>query len=114
MEELNKINDATPEQRKEISKVLSKSRLNLMFTGIKFAVGLFSANLICILIAATFLKDTDPDMIVGFQFVSIGINFVFMAKYLDGQIRANADIVSSKIKEILKNNQSDQGNIDEK
>lgn len=105
MEDL-KIKEATPEQRKEIAKIMVKARLDLLGTSAKFALGLFSANFITISIGKYFLKDTDPDMQLYFQFISVVINMIFMTLYLDGKLKKNSDIVVSKIKEILKNDKT--------
>lgn len=94
--------ELTPEQKKEVSKIISKARINLSFIAIKFAIGLFAANFISLFVGIQFLKDVDPEMQVGFEFVSMAANFIFMAAYLNGQIKANSDIVVSKIKEVLK------------
>lgn len=99
MEELKEI---TSEQKKSISKILLKARLNLFFIGLKFSVGLFGANLICILLGNQILKDITPEFQIGFQIVSMTVNFIFMARYLDSKIKENSDIVSNQVKEVLK------------
>lgn len=105
--------EVTPEQRKEISKILFNARLGLLAIGAKFTAGLFIANSIAILIGNYVLKDVDPEMRTGFQFVSITANIIFMTLYLDRQFKANNDRVVSRVKEILKNNEP-QENVDEK
>lgn len=94
--------DLTPEQRKQIEKIVYKARLNLLGIGAKFAFGLFGANLICILTACVFLKDVDPEQIVGFEMVCMVINFLFMTTFIYRQLKANSDMVREKIKEVLK------------
>jgi hypothetical protein len=102
MKELDGFDKATPEQRKEVSKILFNGRLSILGTTAKFGVGLFLANLISIFIGTQFLKDVDPEMQVGFQFVSLVVNAVFAMLYLSDRLKKNTDTVVSKIKEVLK------------
>ena len=94
---------ATPEQKKEIEKVLGKARLSLLGIGAKFGVGIFLANIATIFLGVNFLKDIDPENQIRFQLLAMFLNFVFMTIYLDGQLKTADGIVTSKIKEILKN-----------
>ena len=94
--------EITPEQYKAVSKIILRARLNLLAIGAKFAVGLFGSNLICILIEARYLVDTDPEQQAYFQIISMVINFVFMAFYLHSKLKANSDEVVSKVQEVLK------------
>lgn len=100
--EAPELKDLTPEQIKEVSKILSKARWRLSWIAVKFASGLFLANITSLIVAFVLFKDSDPDYIKSFQFVAMFLNFIFMASYLSGQIKANSDIVSTGIKEILK------------
>lgn len=95
-------NEVTPEQKKEVAKILSKARWNLLFIGAKFGIGLFFSNLIAMIIGIEFLKDADPDLLPYFQFVAMVTNFIFMALYLDRQFKKNSDIVKNQVKEVLK------------
>lgn len=94
--------EITPEQYKAVSKIIFRARLNLLAIGAKFAVGLFGSNLICILIEARYLVDTDPEQQAYFQIVSMAINFVFMAHYLYSKLKQNSEEVILKVKEVLK------------
>lgn len=96
--------EVTAEQRKEIGKILFKGRVSLLGSAIKFAIGLFGLDLITILVGNAVLKDTDPEMQIGFQTVSIFVNFIFMAVFLHRQVKATTDIVTEKVKAVLKNN----------
>jgi hypothetical protein len=101
MEEFNQVDQATPEQKKEIEKILKKARVNLLFIGLKLVVGLFLSNLISTTVGVLFLKDTDPEMLVGFQSVSFFVNFAFLFWYFDKLLRKNSDEVTAKVKEVL-------------
>jgi hypothetical protein len=92
----------TPEQRKEIEKSVSEARRSLLWVGLKFSVGLFFANLIAIVVMIFFLKGSDIETLQDFQTVAIIVNFVFMFKYFYGQMKKVNDILTSKIKEVLK------------
>jgi len=101
MEQFNP-KDATPEQKKQISKILTKAKFRLFFIGTKFAVGLFSANLISFIVGHQILKDVDPDQVVGYQTAATFLNIIFMVVYLERQLKKNNLIVSTSIKEVLK------------
>lgn len=101
MKELEGLRKATPEQIKEVSKILSRGRISLLFTTIKFSVGLFLSNLITIFIGNSFLRDANVNFQLGFQFVTMLTNFIFMTRYLDGQFHKNSDTVKNQIKEVL-------------
>lgn len=102
--------EPTLEQQKEIKKILFQSKVSLVGASIKFAIGLFSTNLIAILIGAYILKSEDPDtqkeMQAGFQFVAMVVNFIFMTRYFSGQTKKINDRVTDKIKDILKNDKT--------
>jgi hypothetical protein len=100
------IPEPSPEQQKEIKKILSKGRLALIWIGLKYGIGLFLSNLAALLIGAQILKDVDPEILQYFIVVSMFINFLFMARYLHGRLKANNDRVMEGIKEILKNNKT--------
>lgn len=102
MKDLPEIKDATPEQQKEISKILFRTQVSLLGITAKFGVGLFLANMVSILFGKYFLQDTDPEMQVGFQMVSLIINAIFMIRYLNRQTVKTNDILVEKIKEVLK------------
>jgi len=94
--------NATPEQKKEIDKILRAARPKTIWIGIKFSFGFFFSNLAAFLIGFWFLKDSDPEVLGNFQFVAIFANFIFMMIYLYRQLKLHGDIVVSKIKEVLK------------
>jgi hypothetical protein len=94
--------EITPEQRKELSKILSKAKMSMSFLAIKFCVGLFAANLISIGIGAWVLQGLEPETQAYFQFFAVAVNMCFMGFYLNGRLKAiNADTVE-KIKEVIK------------
>lgn len=95
----------TEEQQKQIRKILFKGKLALLGIGAKFSFGLFFANAIAIVIGSQILKDVDPEMISGYGSVAFIVNLIFMVTYLDRQLKANADIVTKKIQEVLKDDQ---------
>lgn len=97
------LRNATPEQKKEISKILSQARLKTVWIGVKFSFGFFFSNVVAFLIGFWFLKDGDPDSLGSFQFIAVCANFIFMMIYLHRRLHANGVIVLSKIKEVLKN-----------
>ena len=104
---MNDFNDldlksATPEQMKEISKILSKAQLGLLWSTVKFGAGLFAVSAFCAAIKVYLLNDTDVEMQQGFQFVSVITNVIFMTMYLNGEFRKNSDIVKGKIQAVLK------------
>lgn len=103
MTNLNDLEKATPEQRKLISKILLKSKFSTLLILVKFVLGLFLANLICIFVGNRFLSDTDPEVQVWFHFVCVFTNAIFMSIYLNDRVRKLSDIVVSKVKEVLKN-----------
>ena len=98
------IPEPSPEQQKEIKNILLKGRLALIWIALGYGGGLFLSNLAALLIGAQILKDVDPEMLKGFIVVSMLVNFLFMARYLHGRLKANNDRVMERIKEILKNN----------
>ncbi len=101
--EIPEIKDATPEQRKQISKVLLKAKLSLIAIAAKTGFFLFLANFISIGIGTFVLMDTDPQMQMGFHLAAIFINTIFLLNYFTGQTKKHSDIVLGKIQEILKN-----------
>ena len=107
MEELDKIKEATEEQKKAMYKILSRARISILFITIKFSVGLFSANLISMFIGRLLLKDLDPETQVAFQLISVVINIIFMSVYLDGQFKKNAAKVADSIKKVLEDNKTE-------
>jgi hypothetical protein len=94
--------ELTPEQRKEIIAILRKGRLALPLIAIKFSIGLFAANLATLSIGKYMLADQGPDGQAAFHFICIIVNLYFMSGFLNRQINANSDIVSTRIKEVLK------------
>src|ERR1700678_1756150 len=98
----NEFDNATPEQRKEISKILFKGRTSLLFSALKFMVGLFASNMISIFVGAKILADVDPEIQLGFQFVSMLLNAIFMSLYFNSNVKENSTKVMEKIKEVLK------------
>jgi Na+-driven multidrug efflux pump len=100
------IPEPSPEQQKEIKKILSKGRLSLVLIGLKYGVGLFLSNLAALLIGAQILKDVEPETIQYFIVAAMFVNFLFMASYLHRLLKRNNDIVMERIKEILKNNKT--------
>ena len=94
--------EATPEQKKEISKILLKARLSIIWIATKFSFGLFFANLFSLVIGAYILKDVDPEVQAGFNFVSLLINVIFMLSFVSSQMKDHANKVTEQIKEVLK------------
>lgn len=102
MKEFEELKDITPEQRKQVSKLLSKARSGLLWITVKYFAGLFGANFIAIAIAGTLLKDIDPDALSWFKVISMFTNLIFLTLYLDRRIKTNSAMVVTGIKEILK------------
>ena len=96
------MDEITPEQKKEIQKILFKARLNFLGIGAKFSFGLFGANVLCIFLGAFLLKDADPEQMAYFETVAFIVNFIFAATFLHRQISAANDIVRNKLLEVLK------------
>lgn len=94
--------DLTPDQKKQISKILFNSRLSLVGLSAKFSVGLFLSNLLVFLINFYCLKDTDPEMQQGFVYLSVFLNFIFMIWYLHDRANKLNQKVQEKVKEVLK------------
>ena len=94
--------EATPEQKKLISKILLKARLSIVWIGMKFSFGLFFANLFSLVLGAYILKDVDTEVQAGFNFVSLLTNVIFMSIFLSSQMKKNTHKVSEQIKEVLK------------
>lgn len=102
MEDLKNYEDLTPEQKKDLAATLSKARIKVLWGSMKTGLLLFAANLITILIGVLFLVDADPQIVVGYQTVTVIINAVYASLYFNKQVRLASDIVNEKIKEILK------------
>ena len=100
--------EITPEQQKQIKKLLFKARVGLLGVTSKFMVGIFAANMITIFIGNKILTDSDPDMLVGYQGLTVFLNLFFMIRYLDRQLKAHYDRLSMKVKEILEQDNSQQ------
>ncbi len=100
----------TPEQTKAIKKLVFKARATLFFIGMKFTLGLFTLNLICIMLGLHVFKFEDPDMMGGFNFMSMLANIILMSLYLNGQFKKNNDSLTNGISEVLKNSKTDEGN----
>jgi len=94
--------ELTTEQRKQVAKILFKARANLFFIGFKFSIGLFGANMACILLGLYLFSDSNPQDLTGFNFTCMLANLAFMVLYLYEQLKTNADNVATKIKEVLK------------
>lgn len=101
MEEFS-FKDATPEQIKEVGKILSKAQLELTWTGLKFVTLLFLSNLICINIGKVLFIESDPLFLLGFETVTLITNAVVLSRYFTGQMAALNDRFKMKLKEILK------------
>lgn len=101
-EEIEQVKNATPEQKLAIKKILRKAQFGLAWITMKFALGIFGANLATIILGFEFLKDSDPQILTGYTFVTMILNFLFMSHYLNGRIRNNCDTVKSKIDEVFK------------
>jgi hypothetical protein len=95
------LKNVTPEQKREINGIVSKARLSILLTVLKFGVGLFITNLISIAIGGYFLSDTDVEMQEGFQFVSLILNTILMGLYMHFNLRKINDDIAKKVKEIL-------------
>jgi hypothetical protein len=93
--------EITPEQSKEMAKVLSRARIALVGASIRFGVGLFVANLITLSLGKLLLVDADEQFAIGFQIVTVFTNAIFLSIYYDGQIKKNSDIVKEEVKKIL-------------
>jgi cytochrome c biogenesis protein CcdA len=96
------LEETTLEKRKEIKKIISKAKINLFFSALKFVLGIFLTNFACNLIIIFLLTDVDPQNKVHFQMATMVINSMFMAVYFNGQIKKNNILLENKIKEILK------------
>lgn len=94
--------EVTEDQKKEVGEALKKARRNLLFVGFKFVIGLFTANFLCAVLCSAVLKDVEQEAQDAFQFFATTTNIIFMAIYLNRHVKANSDILSAKIKEILK------------
>lgn len=95
-------NDLTPEQSKEISKAYSKSNISLSFLAVKFCVGLFASNLATMTLGTALLKEANPQIIIGYQLVTILLNTLFMSRYSAGKTNEIGDILKERISQILK------------
>jgi len=93
---------ATPEQQKEIKKSISKAKWGFFYSYLKFVGGLLAINILTMIFGILYLKDTDPQMMKDFAVVSTVINFLFMIRYLDGQLKQNHAKLLDSIKDILK------------
>lgn len=100
--ELQEIKDATPEQKKEMEKVLSNARISIGWIVMKTSVLLLLANFIAMGVGVFVLSDSDADMQLGYHCVMIFTNAIFLLGYFNSQMKKNSDIVVSKIQEILK------------
>ena len=96
------LKDVTPEQKKELSKILRKSFFRTFFIGLKSVIGLLIANGICVFACVKLLSDTDQEMQKGFLSVCMISNGIFMAVYLIGQHKKNYATIADQIKEVLK------------
>lgn len=94
--------ELTEEQKAEVGKALRSARWRLFFAGLKFFVGLFAANLVCALLCGLYLKEISVEGQQWFQALCTLANAIFMGRYLSGQLKSNSDILTDKIKEILK------------
>ncbi len=92
----------TPEQRKQISKILLKARFSLVGVAIKTSFGLFLSNLLVFLIKIFYLKDTDLEMQEGFVGLSVFVNIIFMIWYLHSRSTKVNEKVQEQVKQILK------------
>lgn len=102
MNELKNWEDLSEEERSEVTKALSKSRLNFLFSAIKFLLGLFIANTLTLLLGHYFTVDANPTAWLWFCLTTSVTNGIFLSRYFTSQMDKNNDILTSKIKEILK------------
>jgi hypothetical protein len=96
------MDEITPEQKKEIKKAIFSFRLSIFGLFARCSLGLFGANIICILIGIALLKDADPEQMVYFETICMIINFIFTALYLHRQRQIISDRLKNKILEVLK------------
>lgn len=99
MEDLDK---STPEQKKELSKALSKARFDLLKASIKFGLGVFAANFITIMIGQVVLVDVNPNFVIGYHTLCIVVNTMFMSHYFTSQMSQINDRLCTSVEEIKK------------
>lgn len=102
--EISELKDVTPEQKKEIEKIISKARISIFGIVIKTSVLLLLANFIAMGVGVFVLEDVDVDIQLGYHCVVLFINTISLLGYFNGKMKENSDIAISKIQEILKNN----------
>ena len=107
MEEPKKLEDpntdnATIEQKELISKVMFKGLLSIIFIVVKSALVLLAANIATFAVGGYYLKDTDPEMMKGFQSVCSLTNGVFCSFYVNGLLKKNHAKTMNGIREVLK------------
>lgn len=101
MENIEKLKNATPDQHKEIARILAKGRRGILLIALKYLSGLFAANMASVFISKYFLNDVDPDMQVGFQIISVILNAIFMGKYFHLHMNKNSATVSKEVETVL-------------
>jgi hypothetical protein len=95
------LKELTPEQQKQVSKILLRAKLSLFFLELKTTVGLFLINIFSIFIGSQFLKNTDPEMFSRFDFVAMATNTIFMGVYFHKRLAKHHDIVKDKVNKIF-------------
>jgi len=95
------VKEITPEQKKEIKKILFRARANVVLICIKFSLALFAANLACIYFGTQFFKDSDPQTLASFNMVATVTNILLGAYYLNGQLKANTASIADRVKAVL-------------
>jgi len=92
----------TEEQRKELDKVISQSRKNILWATLKFVGGLLGLNILSFFVMVIFLLDSSMETQKGFMFTTQILNAVLMYSYFYGLLKANSQMADEKIKEIIK------------
>lgn len=90
------------EQKADIKKLISQSRKNLIWTTVKFCLGLFGLSILTFFIMIALFTDSSSETQSNFIMVCNIVNAIFMYYYLYGKLKSNSEMIDEKIKEILK------------
>lgn len=99
MEELKKWDELSKDQKERLTKVLSKSKIDLLIKTVIFLGTLFLANTLSLFLGHSIMKEVDLFTWQLFCFFSSLVNSIFCIKYYLNQTNQ----INNKLKEQIKN-----------
>lgn len=92
--------EMTPDQKILAKKALLTYRSAQVFSSIRFAVELFGANLLGLVVGVLVMGDTDPEMHTYYAICLCVLNCVLMNRRLNARTKRNNEALTVEFKKI--------------